>query len=132
MPGDVFEEDPFGLNLADDAGDVWPQVPLVVGSPALSGLGKRLAGVSCEDGIECASEWTGIECGEVVPYRGRGEVSGPLCGDEDAAGVFLPLDKASGMEPRLGEHEAHIKSSTARAEGQSVSGTKHHVTIPST
>ena len=123
MPGDVFEKDPFGFDLADDAGDLGPEVPLVVLSPPLSGVGEWLAGIACEHGVEGSAEWPRVEGPQVIPYRGGGEVSGPLGGDEDAAGVFLPLDKASGMEPRLGEHEAHIKSSAACAEGESVSGT---------
>ena len=53
MPRDVFEEDPFRLDFADDAGDIWPQVPLVVGAPALSGLGEWLAWIACEDGVDC-------------------------------------------------------------------------------
>lgn len=127
MPGDVFEEDPFGLDLADDAGDVGPQVPLVVLSPPLSGVGEWLAGIACEDGIEGASEWTGIECGEVIPYRGGGEVSGPLGGNDGLPGILVPLDEASGVEPGLGEHEAHIEATGSGAEAKSISGTNTHV-----
>lgn len=122
MPRDVFEEDPFGLDFADDAGDLGPQVPLVVGSPPLAGVAERLAGIACEDGIECPSEWSPVKCSQVVPDRGRGEVSGPLRGDDGLPGIFLPLDEAAGVESRFGEHEAHIQASAACAEGESVSG----------
>jgi hypothetical protein len=120
---DVFEEDPFGAAFVDDAGDVGPEVTGIVGAAALSCLAERLALVSGKDGIERASEWPRIECSQVVPYRGRGEVSGPLGGDEDAAGVFLPLDEAAGVIAGLGKHEAHIQASAACAEGESISGT---------
>lgn len=122
MTGDVFEKDPFGFDLADDAGNIGPEVPLVVGSLALSGLAERLAGIPGEDGVESTPEGPSVEGSEVVPDRGGSEVSGPLGGDEDAAGVFLPLDKAAGVETRLGKHEAHIQSSAACAEGEAVSG----------
>lgn len=122
MPRDIFEEDPFGLDFADDAGDLGPQVPLVVGSPALAGVAERLAGIACEDGIECPSEWSPVKCSQVVPDRGRGEVSGPLRGDDGLPGILFPLDEAAGVETWLGEHEAQIKASAACAEGESVSG----------
>ena len=122
MPRDVFEKHPFRLDLADDPGNVWPQVPLVVCAAPLSGLGKRLAGIPGEDGVERASEGSSVEGGDVIPDRGGSEVSGLLGGDECPPGIFLPLDEAAGVESRLGEHEAHIEATAACAEGQSVSG----------
>ena len=123
MTGDVLEEDPFRLDFADDPGNVGPQMALVIGSPALPCLAERLAGVSCEDGVECAAERSSVECGEVIPYRSGREISGPLRGDEDAARVFLPLDEGAGVEAGFGEHEAHIEAAAACAEGEAVSGT---------
>jgi hypothetical protein len=130
VSGDVFEEDPGWLDFADDAGNIGPQVPLVVGSLALPGMAEWLAGIPGEDGVDCPSERSSVERGNVVPYRSRGEVSGALGGDEDAAGILLPFDEAAGVESWLGEHEAHIQASAACAEGQSVSGTYSHVTAP--
>lgn len=122
MPRDVFEEDPFRLDLADDAGDLGPQVALVVCAAPLSGLGKRLAGIACEDGVESPAEWPSVECGDVIPDRGGSEVAGPLGGDDGLPGILFPLDEASGVEARLGKHEAHIEATGSGAEGQSVSG----------
>lgn len=122
MSRDVFEEDPFRLDLADDPGDLWPQVSIVVGSAPLSGMAERLAGVASEDGVERPAEWPSVEGGEVVPDRGGGEISGTLRGDDGLPGIFLPLDEAAGVESRLGEHEAHIEATGSGAEGQSVSG----------
>jgi hypothetical protein len=119
MAGDIFEEDPveFVPEFTGDTGDVWPEVPLVGFSAALSGRAKWLAGVSGEKGVDCSGERTGVECGEVVPDRRGGEVSGPLCGDDDRSRVCVPFDICPGVEVGFGETEAHIQSSAACAEG---------------
>ncbi len=122
MTGDVFEEDPSRLDFADDAGDFWPQVPLIIGSLALPGMAEWLAGIPGEDGVDCPPEWLSVEGGDVIPDRGWSEVSCPLGGDDGAAGIFLPLDEAASVESRLGEHEAHIEATGSGAEGESISG----------
>lgn len=127
MPGDVFEKDPCGLDFTDDPGDVGPQVPLVVFPFALSCMAERLAGVSGEDGVDRPPERCPVEGSNVIPDRGRGKVLGSLRSDDDLAGIFLPLDEASRVESWLCEHEAKIQSTAACAEGESVSGTWHHI-----
>ena len=117
MTGDVFEEHPLGLDFSDDAGNVGPEVPGIVCPFALSCGAERLARVSGEDGVDCPAERPGVEGGEVVPDRCRGEVSGALPCNEGLPGVFLPLDVAAGVKAGLGEHEAQIKASAACAEG---------------
>ena len=123
MPGDVLEEHPFGFDFADDPGNVGPQVALVVVASPLPGMAEWLARVAGENGIECAPERPSVECGEVIPDGGRGEVSGALGGDEASPRVFLPLDKCAGVEIWFCKHEAHIQASAACAEGESVPGT---------
>ena len=123
VTGDVFKEDPFGTALDDDAGDLGPEVAGVVGTGTLSGSAEGLARISGEDGIEGTAEGPGIKAAEIIPDRGRGEVSGALGSDEDAAGPVLPFDKCPGVKSGFGEHEAQIQASTACAEGQSVPGT---------
>lgn len=123
MARDIFEEYPFRLDFPDDPGNVGPQVALVVVTSPLPGMAEWLAGISREDGIECAPERPSVECGDVIPYRGRGEISGALGGNEALPGVFLPFDKAAGVEARFGEHEAHIKPAASGAEREAVSGT---------
>ena len=123
MTGDVFEEDPFWAALADDAGDLGPEVAGIVGASALPGRAEGLAGISGEDGIEGPAEGTGIEAAQVGPDRGRCEVARALGGDEDGAGPVLPFDEGAGVIAGFGEHEAQIKASAACAEGQSVPGT---------
>jgi hypothetical protein len=123
VAGDVFEKDPFGGAFGDDAGDVGPEVPRIVGPAALSGRAERLAGISCEDGVKGTAEGPGVEAAQIVPDRGRGEVARALGGDENGAGPILPFDEAPGVVSGLGEHEAQIKASAACAEAESVPGT---------
>ena len=123
MPGDVFEEDPFGGAFLDDAGDLGPEVAGVVGAAAPSCRAEGLAGIACEDGIEGAAEGAGVEAAQVGPDRGRGEVPHALGRDEDRPWPVLPFDEGAGVIAGFGEHEAQIKASAACAEGQSVPGT---------
>lgn len=117
MTGDVFEKDPSWLDLADDAGDIWPQVALVVFALALPCVTERLARIACEDGVDGSPERSPVEGGDIIPDRCGSEVSGPLRGDDGLSGILLPLDKATGVESRLGEHEAHIEATGSGAEG---------------
>jgi hypothetical protein len=123
VTGNVFEINPFGAAFPDETGDVGPEVPGIVGTGTLSGGAERLAGISGEDDVEGTAVGPGIETAEIVPDRGRGEVSSALGGDEGGAGPFLPLDECACVISWFGEHEAHIQASAACAEGQSVPGT---------
>jgi hypothetical protein len=78
----VFEKDPFGFDFADDPGNVWPEVPLVILASPLSGLAERLAGISGQDGIECTAKSPPVEGGNVIPDWGGCEVAGALCGND--------------------------------------------------
>jgi hypothetical protein len=123
VPGDVFKEHPFGAAVADDAGNIWPEVARVVCTSAVASGAERLAGVSGEDDVEGSMEGAGIEAAQVVPDRCGREIPCALGGDEDRSGPVLPLDKDAGVIAGLGEHEAQIKACAACAEGQSVPGT---------
>ena len=123
VTGDVFEKDPFRAAFADDAGDIGPEVPVIIGTAALSRCAKGLAGISSQDDVESPAKGTGIEAAQIVPDRGWREIPGALGRDEDGAGPVLPLDEGAGVIAGFGEHEAQIKASAACAEGQSVPGT---------
>lgn len=125
MSRDVLEEEPFKAwpEFSSNSCNIGPEVPLVVGSLALSSVAERLTGVSGKQGVDASREGSGVKSGEVVPDRCRREVSGPLSCDDDGAGIFLPLDPTPGVKSGFGQHEAHIQASAASAEGESVSGT---------
>ena len=84
MASDVFEKDPAQAvaKLSDDAGDVGPEVARIVGPKPLSGLAERLTRIASQQGVDRACKWLGVEGCEIVPYRGWGEVSGPLGCDD--------------------------------------------------
>jgi hypothetical protein len=115
MTGDVFEKDPSQgrAEFSDDAGNIGPEVPFIVGPAALSCHAERLAGVSGKEGVEGPGEGLGVKCGEVIPDWGGGEVSGALAGKDDGSGAFLPLDIATGVESGFGKTEAHIQACAA-------------------
>ncbi len=117
MAGDVLEEDPCGAAFTDNAGNIGPEVAGVVGTAALSSRAEGLARVSGEDDVEGAAEGTSVEAAQVGPDRGRRKIPCALGGDEHCPWPVLPFDEASGVISGLGEHEAHIKASAARAEG---------------
>ena len=120
---DVFEKDPLGLALPDDAGDIRPEVAGIVGTATFASRAERLAGVSGEDDVEGTAEGECIECSQIIPDWRGGEVFGALGGDEDGAGPIFPLDECAGVKSGFGEHDTQIQASAACAEGQSAPGT---------
>jgi hypothetical protein len=120
---DVFEKDPLGAAFGDDAGDLWPEMPVIIGPATFSRSAEGLARIPGEDGIERPAEGPGIEGSQIIPDRRRGEIPRALGGDEDGAGPVLTFDEGWGVIARFGQHEAQIKASAACAEGQSVPGT---------
>ena len=123
VPGYVLEENPLGAAFADNAGDIGPKVPGIIGPAALSGGAERLAGISGEDGIEGAVKGPGIEDAQIIPDWSWSEIACALGGDEDRTRPILPLDKGAGVIAGFGEHDAHIQASAACAEGQAMPGT---------
>lgn len=118
MPGDVLKKAPFeaGAEFANDARNVRPEVTLVILALALTCMAERLAWVSGKQCVDCAGEWLGVKCGDIIPDRRGGEVSGLLCCDDGRSWIFVPFDKAAGVKPWLCEHDAHIQSTAACAE----------------
>lgn len=92
MMGDVLEEHEGRLGLADDAGDMRPEVARVVRAPALACDRERLARIARSDDVHRAAPRAAVEGGNVVPDRRRiqGRVFHPR--HEDGRGVGVPLD----------------------------------------
>ena len=71
MARDVFEKDPLGLALPDDAGDIRPEVAGIIGTTALASGAEGLARISGEDDVEGPAERSGIEAAQIIPDWGR-------------------------------------------------------------
>ena len=123
VPCDVFKKDPFGAALPDNPSNLGPEVPGIICPTAFASGAEGLTRISGEDDVEGPVEGPGIETAQIIPDWRWDEISRALGGDEDGAGVSLPLDEGAGVETGLGQHEAQIKASAACAEGQSVPGT---------
>ena len=130
MAGYVLDEDPLGDDLSDDAGDVGPEVALVVVSCPLSGDGPRLARVARSDEIHDSTPRVAVEGLEIVPDRRRiqGLVLHPR--HEDGRSVGFPLDVTHNSGPLAkGKLESQIKSPGTAAKAKDVDrfGTCSHI-----
>ena len=71
MVGDVLEETPCGLALADNPGNVWPQMPWVLIGAFAPRDAEGLAWISSRDAIDFATPACAIEGPHVRPDRRR-------------------------------------------------------------
>jgi len=69
MAGDVLENNESWSALADDAGDVGPQVAIILNAAAQSSIRERLARVARSDEIHDSTPRSTVEGGKVAPDR---------------------------------------------------------------
>jgi hypothetical protein len=118
MMGDVLKEDEGRPDLVDDAGDMWPEVARVVGTPALACDGERLARIARSDDVHRAAPRAAVEGSNVVPDNSliQGRVFHPR--HEDGRGVGFPFDMAHSTISGDGDGEPEVEPACARAEGE--------------
>jgi hypothetical protein len=118
MMGDVLEEDKGRLDLADDAGDMRPEVAWVVGTPALACDGERLARIARSDDVHRAAPRAAVEGGNIVPDNSliQGRVFHPR--HESGCGVGFPFDMAHSTISGAGDCEPEVEPARAGAEGE--------------
>jgi len=116
MMGDILEEDEGRLDLADDAGDMRPEVARVVGTPALACDRERLARIARSDDVHRAAPRAAVEGGNVVPDNSpiQGRVFHPR--HESGRGVGFPFDMAHSTISGDGEDEPEVEPACAGAE----------------
>jgi hypothetical protein len=118
MMGDILEEHEGRLNLADDAGDMRPEVARVVRAPALARDGERLTRIARSDDIHRAVPRAAVEGGNVVPDRRaiQGRVFHPR--HESGCGVGFPFDMAHSTIAGDGDGEPEVETARPGAEGE--------------
>jgi hypothetical protein len=118
MTFDIFEEDPFGLDFADNARNLRPKVTGIVLAFALAGVSERLAWIAGREDMNAAAPWLAVERSKVAPDRRlcQGRVFHPC--HESGRSMGFPLDVTDSSIGRLGNVEAEIEASIACAEGK--------------
>ncbi len=116
--GDVLEEHEGRLALADDAGDMRPEVARVVGAPALASDRERLARIARSDDVHRAAPRVAVEGGNIVPDRRaiQGRIFHPR--HESGCGVGFPFDMAHSTISGEGDGEPEVETACAGAEGK--------------
>ena len=118
MMGDILEEDEGRFDLADDAGDMGPEVARIVRAPALARDGEWLARIARSDDIHRAAPWAAVEAGNVVPERRviQGRVFHPR--HEHGRGEGVPLDVTHSSIAGDGEGDPQLETACAGAQRQ--------------
>jgi len=116
MMGDILEEDEGRFDLADDAGDMGPEVARVIRTPALARDGERLARIARSDDVHRAAPRAAVEGGNVVPERCaiQGRVFHPR--HESGCGVGFPFDMAHSTISGDGDGEPEVETTRAGTE----------------
>jgi hypothetical protein len=118
MMGDIFEEDEGRLDLADDAGDMGPEVARVVRAPALARDRERLARIARSDDVHRAAPRAAVEGSNIVPDNSliQGRVFHPR--HESGCGVGFPFDMAHSTISGDGDGKPEVETARAGAEGE--------------
>ena len=118
MMGDILEEDEGRLDLADDAGDMRPEVARVVGAPAFARDGERLARIARSDDVHRAAPRAAVEGSNVVPDNSliQGRVFHPR--HESGCGEGFPFDMAHSTISGDGDGEPEVEPARAGTEGE--------------
>ncbi len=113
MVGNIFEETPCWLALADNAGNVWPQVAWVIGGAFFPCDAKRLAGIARRDAINFAAPWLAIEGSYIRPDRRRIQPSCFHMRNKEAGDIGFPLDSTNQLCCWFGKFEAKLKPTSS-------------------
>jgi hypothetical protein len=118
MMGDILEEDELRLDLANDPGDVRPEVSRVIRAPALACDRERLARIARSDDVHRAAPRAAVEGSNIVPDNSliQGRVFHPR--HESGCGVGFPFDMAHSTISGDGDGEPEIEPARAGAEGE--------------
>jgi hypothetical protein len=116
MMRDVLEEDEGRRDLADDSGDVRPEVAGVGRCQPSASDRERLARIARKHDVHASAPRPAVEAGKVVPDRRviQGRVLHP--GHEEGRGEGFPLDVTHSPVVATGEDEPEVEPADAGAE----------------
>lgn len=118
----VLQKERSRLAIADDAGDVGPEVSLVLLSATLAGRGERLAREPRHEEIHASTPATSVEGREVGPNRCFVQKALGHARCQDRAGFDFPLDVADRASAWQSESHAEVEPGDAGAEGEDSRG----------
>lgn len=118
MMGDILEEDEGRLDLADDAGDMGPEVARIIRTPALAGDAERLARIARSDDVHRAAPRAAVEGSNIVPDNSliQGRVFHPR--HESGCGEGFPFDMAHSTISGDGDSEPEVEPACAGTKGE--------------
>jgi len=118
MMGDILEEYEGRLDLADDPGDMGPEVARIIRTPALARDAERLARIARSDDIHRAAPRAAVEGSNVVPDNSliQGRVFHPR--HESGCGEGFPFDMAHSTISGDGDGKPEVETACARAKGE--------------
>ncbi len=109
MMGDILEEDEGRLDLADDAGDMGPEMAWILAAEPSACHRERLARIARSDDVHRAAPRTAVEGSNVVPDNSliQGRVFHPR--HESGCGEGFPFDMAHSTISGNGDSEPEIE-----------------------
>lgn len=118
MMGDILEKDERRLDLADDPGDMRPEVARVFRAPALARDGERLARIARSNDVHRAAPRAAVEGSNIVPDNSliQGRVFHPR--HESGCGEGFPFDMAHSTISGEGDGEPQVETARAGTEGE--------------
>ena len=117
MMGDILEEDEGRFDLADDAGDMRPEMAWILAAEPSASDRKRLARIARSDDVHRAAPRAAVKGSNVVPDNSliQGRVFHPR--HESGCGEGFPFDMAHSTISGDGDSEAEVEPASAGAKG---------------
>jgi len=118
MMGDILEEDEGRLDLANDAGDMRPEMAWILAAEPSACDRERLARIARSDDVHRAAPRAAVEGSNVVPDNSliQGRVFHPR--HESGCGEGFPFDMAHSTISGDGDGKPEIEPARTGAEGQ--------------
>ena len=101
----------MGSNLANDAEDVGPEVPLVLYSEHVSGNAEGLTGETGRDEIHASTPGSPVECGNIIPDGSLVKASILYACDEHLDAVFIAFHVTRCSDSRSLQSEGEATNS---------------------